>query len=213
MDSLPVSVSVSERDGAMVIDLLQCSTLISSAPHRGGLTTSRYVVNYTVASDFCPIDVPASISAKLSALGLPSDQSTACLTAVDVARYTRAQVCEGGICCTVLVTAGIGNLSSPGLTSVCHLVPGTINIIALMQANLPPAALVEAVQIITEVKARALAGRITRDGHPATGTSTDTVTVAMLPGPPSPYCGAVTPAGFALARATQGALLCALEGL
>ena len=206
---LPVSVVV--RDGAMVMDLMRCRTLISSGPHRGGLTSSRYLVNYTVTCDFCPVDVPASIVAKLAALGLPPEDCTACLTAVNVEHGTWAQVCEGGICCTVWVTAGIGNLSSPGLTGVFSSSPGTINIIALVQANLPPAALVEAVQIITEVKARLLAGRLTHDGHPATGTSTDTVTVVQLPGPASLYCGAVTPGGFSLARATQQALSSALR--
>ncbi len=207
---MAVPLSVLVRDGAMVMDLLRCTTLISSGPHRGGLTSSRYVVNYTVSTDFCPVDVPASIVAKLTALGLPPEQCTACLTAVKVENCTSAQACDGSVCCTVWVTAGIGNLSSPGLTAVFAPAPGTINIIALVQADVPPSALVEAVQIITEVKARTLAGRLTQDGHPATGTSTDTVTVVQLPGPPSPYCGAVTPVGFCLAQATQKALLSAL---
>ncbi len=211
LGNLPATLAV--RDGAMVIDLQQPRTLISSAPHRGGITTSRFCVNYTVASDFCPVDVSASIVAKLVALDVPPAQCTACLTAVNVARFTQARVSFGGMCCTVLVTAGIGNLSSPGLTPVFHSVPGTINVMALVQAALPHAALVEAVQIITEVKARVLTGRFTQAGHPATGTSTDTVTVVALPGPSSLYCGAVTPVGFCIARAAQDALMQALDTL
>ena len=208
---MPPPAALTLRGDALILDLLQPRALISSAPHRGGLTQSRYVVNYTVPKDFSPADVPASIAARLLGLGLPADQAVACLTAVSVWDHTQAEACESGIRCTVFVTAGIGNLSSPGLTPVAAARPGTINIIALLEASLPPAGLVEAVQIVTEVKARALKGRVTSDGHSATGTSTDTVTVALLPGLPATYCGAVTPAGFALASATRIALEAALE--
>lgn len=156
------------------------------------------------------MDVSASIAQQLETLGLPIEVSTACVTAVDVKNHVRAEATEGDFRCTVIVTAGIGNLSSPGLTPAAQYQSGTINIIALIEANLPSAALVEAVQMVTEVKTRLLSGRLTSDGHPATGTSTDTVTVALLPGPMSDYCGAATVVGCALARACAEALSTAL---
>ena len=198
------------RDLALIFDLQQPRTLISSAPFRGGLVQSRYIVNATVAADYCPMDVSASIAQQLETLGLPIEVSTACVTAVDVKNHVRAEATEGDFRCTVIVTAGIGNLSSPGLTPAAQYQSGTINVIALIEAKLPPAALVEAVQIVTEVKARLLAGRTTSDGFPATGTSTDTVTLALLPGPPSDYCGAVTLVGRALACACAEAMSAAL---
>jgi adenosylcobinamide amidohydrolase len=204
-------VALTLREDSLILDLLEPRLLISSAPHRGGLTSSRYVVNSTVPRDYCPPDVPASIAAHLETLGLPPESSTACVTAVNVWDHVQTEASGAGFRCTVFVTAGIGNLSSPGLTAVSDQRPGTINLIALLEADLPPAALVEAVQIVTEVKARVLAGRVTHDGHPATGTSTDTVTVVLLPGPASAYCGAVTPVGNVLARAVEGALSGALD--
>ncbi len=206
--SLPFALVV--HDWALVVDLQHVHTVLSSAPYRGGLVQSRYIVNSTVAPDYCPPDVSSAIAKQLGILGLPIDASTACVTAVEVKNHVRAEAIECEFRCTAIVTAGIGNLSSPGLTPAAAYRSGTINIIALIEANLPPAALVEAVQIITEVKTRLLTGRLTSDGHPATGTSTDTVTVALLPGPVSDYCGAVTMVGRALARACAQALSAAL---
>jgi adenosylcobinamide amidohydrolase len=207
--SLPFTLAL--QGSALVVDLQHAHTVLSSAPYRGGLVYSRYIVNSTVAPDYCPPDVSIAIAKQLETLGLPIEVSTACVTAVDVKNHVQAEVTEGGFRCTAIVTAGIGNLSSPGLTLAAAHHTGTINIIVLIEANLPPAALVEAVQIVTEVKARLLNGRLTSDGYPATGTSTDTVTVAALPGPASDYCGAVTMVGRALARACSEALHAAID--
>ncbi len=59
--------------------------------------------------------------------------------------------------------------------------------------------------MISEVKVRCLQGLLTAEGYPATGTSTDTITVAFLPGPKQPYAGAVTPTGKALGLAVDQA--------
>ena len=206
--SLPFALVV--HDWALVVDLQHVHTVLSSAPYRGGLVQSRYIVNATVDPYYCPPHVSVAIAKQLDVLGLPIDSSTACVTAVEVKNYIRAEATECEFRCTAIVTAGIGNLSSPGLTPAASYRSGTINIIALIEASLAPAALVEAVQIITEVKTRLLTGRLTSDGDPATGTSTDTVTVALLPGPVSDYCGAVTMVGRALARACAEALSTAL---
>ena len=199
------------RDSALILDLQKARTVLSSAPYRGGLVQSQYIVNSTVAPDYCPPDVSLAISKQLEVLGLSTESSTACVTAVDVKNYVLAEATEGDFRCTAIVTMGIGNLSSPGLTPSAAYHSGTINIIALIEAKLPSAALVEAVQILTEVKARLLIGRTTSDGYPATGTSTDTVTLALMPGPLSDYCGAVTQVGRALARASALALQGAID--
>jgi adenosylcobinamide amidohydrolase len=195
----------------MILDLGRPRAVISSAPYRGGLVFSRFLLNTTVPSDFFVLDLPSSIRARLKALDLPLEQTTVCLTAVDVAKVQQGWANAGGFVCTAFVTAGLGNLSAPGLTPIAPACVGTINIFAVLEASLPPAALVEAVQMVTEVKARALLGRSTPHGDPATGTSTDTVTVALLPGPDSEYCGAVTAAGHVLARAVGLALERALK--
>lgn len=201
---------VSLRPGAWVIDLKQPRRVVSSAPFGGGLGWKQYLVNCTVPIDFHHDDVDTMIRTSLAGHGLASEVTACALTAVDVRQYRQADVTEDDVLASVYVTVGLGNLSAPGLTPLAPHAPGTINIFALVTAELPDAALIETVQIITEVKARRLAGRMTRDGHAATGTSTDTATVALLPGPSHRYAGAVTPVGRALARATDAALTLAL---
>ena len=197
------------RPGALIIDLRQPRRVVSSAPFGGGLGWKRYLVNYTVPLDFHE-DVDTTVCAVLARHALDASTTTCALTAVDVRKFRYAEVREDDVCASVYLTAGLGNLAAPGLTPLAGHAPGTINVFALIAAALPDAALVETVQIITEAKARRLSGRLTRDGHPATGTSTDTVTVALLPGPAQRYAGAVTPVGRALARATDAALTQAL---
>lgn len=201
------------RDKTLIVDLGASRRVLSSAPFRGGPSRSRYLVNRTVPRDFCPPDVAGAVRADLEGLGLPPRACVAHLTAVDVATHTHAEVEEGGVRVQVWLTAGLGNLSAPGLSPLAPSHPGTINVLAVLHAELCAAALVEAVQIISEVKARCLRGRTTGEGYPATGTSTDTVSVALLEGPQQDYCGAVTPAGRALGRVVEAALSAALEGL
>lgn len=201
--------TVTLHPGSLVIDLKQPRRVLSSAPFGGGLVRSRYLVNSTVPTDFHG-DVETTIRAVLGRHGLAGMAVTCALTAVNVERYQHALAVEDDVHVTVYVTAGLGNLAAPGLSPLAPMSPGTINIFALVAADLPDAALVETLQIITEVKARRLAGRLTQDGHPATGTSTDTVTVALLPGPSHGYAGGVTPVGRALARACDAALMLAL---
>ena len=95
--------------------------------------------------------------------------------------------------------------------------PGTINILALTSARLPPAAMVETVQMITEAKAAALQDldiRSAGTGRQATGTGTDAVAVAAGPGPRSvDFCGKHTLFGEMLASAVIEALTSSLKNI
>jgi adenosylcobinamide amidohydrolase len=206
-DDVPTA---SLRPGALIIDLQRARRVVSSAPFGGGLGWKRYLVNCTVPLDFDE-DVDATVCALLTRHTLDVAATTCALTAVDVQKFSYAEVREDDVCTSVYLTAGLGNLASPGLTPLAPRASGTINIFALVSAALSESALIETIQIVTEVKARRLAGRVTRDGDPATGTSTDSVTVALLSGPSQRYAGAVTPVGRALARATDAALEQALS--
>jgi adenosylcobinamide amidohydrolase len=207
--ALPAVFDLALRDGALILDLGGPRRLLSSAPYRGGLTQSRWWINHHVRLDFREDDVDAWIARRLTALNLPGAGTTACLTAAYVEQHGRATAISGEVRSHAVVTAGLSNLSSAGRTppwrgdAAAH----TINACVLVEALLPDAALVELVQIVTEVKARLLSGSETADGHPATGTSTDTVTVVQLEGPASRYAGAVTDAGHAAARAFEDAYL------
>jgi len=85
---------------------------------------------------------------------------------------------------------------------------GTINTIAVVDAELEPAALVNLVITLTEVKALVLAeAGVATDGHRATGTSTDAVVVAATGrGRALRFGGPISDAGWVVARAARTAL-------
>ncbi len=81
--------------------------------------------------------------------------------------------------------------------------------ILLIDAHLTPAAMVNAVITATEAKTHVLVKRSvrTREGHPATGTSTDTVVVACTGrGEPLSYAGPVTCVGWLIGQSVRQGL-------
>ena len=78
----------------------------------------------------------------------------------------------------------------------------------MVEAQLAPAALVNLVATLTEVKALVLTDAgLTADGHPASGTSTDAVVVAATGrGRALRFGGPISDAGWVVARAARTAL-------
>jgi adenosylcobinamide amidohydrolase len=91
---------------------------------------------------------------------------------------------------------------------------GTINIVLLLDANLTRSAMLNAFITATEAKTAVIQARNIRtsDGDLATGTSTDTITIAVTgKGKPQNYAGSVTTVGWLIARAVRQALSESLE--
>lgn len=87
--------------------------------------------------------------------------------------------------------------------------PGTINIILLVDGNLTPAAMVNAVLTATEAKTRALfeLGVRCPDGGPATGTTSDAIVIAATGrGQPHLFAGTATVVGQMIGRAVYAAI-------
>ena len=87
--------------------------------------------------------------------------------------------------------------------------PGTINVFAVTQAPLTDAGLVGAVQTAVEAKVQALAeaGVVARNGRGrATGTASDAIAIACLPGASVAFAGTATDVGHDLARAVWEAV-------
>jgi adenosylcobinamide amidohydrolase len=212
LEAFSSALSVSLTKGALVVDFGRPCPVVSSAPYRGGWVWSRRWVNHPVALDFREADLQGWIAVRLRSLGFAPEETTGCLTAARVERYGEGGETRDGFRARALVTAGLSNLSAPGLSPVFEApLPHTINACVIVEAALTDAARVELVHIVAEVKARVLAGRRTAEGHLATGTSTDTVTIAALPGPSARYAGAVTPVGWCVARAFEQALRASLR--
>ncbi len=130
-------------------------------------------------------------------------------------RVARARLASPDpVSAVALVTAGGRNLSAAGRSPVWTTLPtGTINVLAIVDAHLPDAALLNLLTVATEAKCLALAlrGVRTPDGEPATGTSSDAVVVAATGrGPSYQYGGPVTVPGHLVGAAVLAAAEAAL---
>jgi iron complex transport system ATP-binding protein len=135
------------------------------------------------------------------------------LTAARMHEARATALHEEDVTVAAIVTAGLSNPSTPGLSPPATSQPGTINLILLVDAHLTPAALVNAVMTATEAKAQIVLAHGTRtpEGYAATGTSTDAIVVACTGrGEALPYAGPVTRVGWLIGRCVRTTLTAAL---
>jgi adenosylcobinamide amidohydrolase len=124
-------------------------------------------------------------------------------TAVEMRSLATASLASEGVEVRCFATVGHGNALAAGDCSSPAskreaIAPHTINMILLVRPGLSEKAMVEAVQIATEGRVRALYEggiRSSRSGLPATGTGTDCIAVISLDGAEAPYCGKHTKLG------------------
>jgi adenosylcobinamide hydrolase len=184
----------------------QAVRAIASAPLGGGIGLRQWVVNATVVGDYDRLDPDVHLSELADSLGL-AGAGAGLLTAVDVRRAVTTS--DAGV--TVVATVGLGH---PTLAAATDDGPatrvGTINVVALVPAQLSDAALVNAVATATEAKVQAL----WEYGLTATGTASDAVFVGCLPdadGAVEPFGGPRSTWGARLARAVHAAVRAGTE--
>ena len=105
-------------------------------------------------------------------------------------------------------SVGLSNRIAAGWSARAAPGPGTINTIAVVDALVEPAALVNLAVTLTEVKALVLAEAGVQCGErAASGTSTDAVVVASTGrGPVVRFGGPISEAGWVVARSARMAL-------
>lgn len=183
-------------------------TVVSSAFAGGGLARARTIVNLHVAKNFPCADAEAIVGAFARRHGLPSPW-VGMLTSAWTEKAQTAVETAAGITAVVVATVGLSNGSAAGLTGRAEPVAGTINTVVVVDAGPEPAAMVNLVMTVTEVKTALLleSGLESTDGHPATGTSTDAVVVAATGrGPSCRFGGPISDLGWVVARAAREAL-------
>jgi iron complex transport system ATP-binding protein len=123
------------------------------------------------------------------------------------------QVCtkmEDGVTVTAVVTAGIGNATRAGLSRPGIRKISTINIILLIDGDMEPSAMVNAVITATEAKADVMQQLAipTHDGQGiATGTSSDAIVIACTgKNQAIPYAGPATITGWLIGQTVRDAL-------
>jgi adenosylcobinamide hydrolase len=205
-------LSLNLSSEALVLRSNRPLRFITSAVIGGGLSRAEVIVSLRVPRNF-DCGRPAVLLRREAARRGISGRFVGFLTALDL---RRAAVCEADDPrVLVVVTAGTSNAATPGRGALAPAQPGTINIVALVDGRLAPAARVAAVQTVTEAKTLALleAGVHTSDGGIATGTSTDATAIGWT-GTEAyhEYAGPATPLGHTLGRLVTAAVRHSLAG-
>jgi adenosylcobinamide amidohydrolase len=199
---------------AFVVRVEQDVSIVSfSAPVRalnwavlnGGFCYADHIINHRVrGSDASFCAQPRSwLQRAVTELGLRG-KVVAMATAVEMENLTQASLSGGGAEVTCFATVGCGNALAVGdpadvmIDKAVQPSVHTINIITVVQPGLSDEAMVEAIQIATEGRVRALyeAGiRSSASSLAATGTGTDCIAIACLDAGGARYCGKHTKLG------------------
>jgi adenosylcobinamide hydrolase len=200
---------------AVVVRCNEPLTVVSSAIVGGGLSTARAIVNLHVPKNWQPpprgttSGWKAALADFVARRTLPSPYVGLCTSAWT--QHAEVVFQEAGdLRVLSLVSVGLGNPIAAGrsLVGAAHS-PSTINAIVVVDAAPSPAALVNLVITVTEVKTAALreVGLGCPDGQPASGTSTDAVVIAATGrGRPCDFGGPISDLGALVAHATHRAL-------
>ena len=185
------------------VDLGSTHRCLASTVLGGGLGAVRTWVNLQVPSHYARTDPDAHL-AEVSA-GLPGPV-VGMLTAAPVDRFQDVTVGTA----RAFATVGLGHpIAAAGRRVVAGPREGTINLLVVIDAALTDAGLVGALQTAVEAKVQALADagiEATNHAGLATGTASDAVAVACVPGAFVDFAGPATRAGSELARAVHRAV-------
>ena len=204
IDGVEVMIGVEAVCVAAARDLV----VVSSAFAGGGVARARTIVNLHVPKNFPCADPERTVGAFVRRQGLPPPW-VGLLTSAWTEHAQTAVDRVGDVRAVVVATVGLSNASAAGLTGRAAPAPGTMNTIVVVDAEPEPAAMVNLVMTVTEVKTAVLldAGVKAAGGHAATGTGTDAVVIAATArGARCRYGGPVSELGWVVARAAREAL-------
>ncbi len=189
-------------------------TVCGSAVLNGGIVQARHLLNLKVSGETAHEPPETTLLRHARRQGWQGTV-VGMMTAASLASLRVARATIHGVELAVLVTSGLANLRRAGDRADCRLQAcappaGTINMQLLTTAALTPAAMAEALMLMTEAKTAALHARDLRSpvsGLPATGTGTDAAVVASDPrGPSLRWCGKHVLFGEMLGRLTLAAV-------
>ncbi len=207
------------------ISLPPLSPVLSSAVLNGGYCQVSEILNLKVDQNyhglkynFSEPDDYLEEYARERGWGNPV---TGMMTAAWMTSFRAFRRTECGANVAAIVTAGVSNAKRAGEPAEYRSLEakpekaGTVNIITLTDAVLSPAAMAEAIIVITEAKAAVFQDlNITNPltGVPATGTGTDSVAIAAgTHGLENKYCGKHTLLGEMLAETLITALTASIK--
>lgn len=226
VETLPFSqpLSLARSEHCLAITSAMPLRVLSSALVGEGFGRVRHFANFHVDKHYDGHSPNEDLTQWLLAQDLPLT-SVAMMTAVHLNSACVVSKPLGDLPHGVmaLVTAGVGNAvdisvpsqDDPRLALRAAPKVGTINMFIFLDAHLTDGAFVNACLSATEAKVQALRQVGVKDpysGTPATGTSTDSVSIAATQrGDATPYAGSGTPIGRALGEAVYQATLGSLS--
>ena len=192
---------------AVIVTSATPLTVLSSAIAGGGLGRARVIMNLHVEKNRPWEDAEVGLAAFAARRRLPAPW-VGLLTAAATDRARVAIERVGDLAALVVASVGLSNRVAAGWSAPAATGPGTINTIAVVDALVEPAALVNLAVTLTEVKALVLAEAGVQCGErAASGTSTDAVVVASTGrGPVVRFGGPISEAGWVVARSARMAL-------
>jgi adenosylcobinamide amidohydrolase len=202
---------------ALIVSFASRVPVLSWAVLNGGMCYADHVVNCHVRGDddaiFCA-EPGQWLKRTALELGLQG-KVVALATAVPMKNLIAVSLSSSSAEITCFATVGCANalcVGDPAVAATAEAKPSplhTINIIVMAQPGLSNAAMVEAIQIVTEGRVRALY----EAGIPssvstriATGTGTDCIAIVSLDGKRLPYCGKHTRLGELIGSAVHEAV-------
>jgi adenosylcobinamide amidohydrolase len=209
MDGVEMAVSPE----AVVVTADRLLTVISSAAAGGGMTQARVIVNLHVDKDMPWQDADLTMQAFVRRHAM-AGPVVGLLTAAATEKAETTEERGAGVSALVVATIGLSNVIDAGVSGCVAPSLSTINTIVILDADPEPAALVNVVMTVTEVKTAVLAAAGVRgaDGRAASGTSTDAVAVAATGrGARCRFGGPVSDLGWVAARAARRALEAGVE--
>lgn len=207
------NLTITLKAQSLILESRPALRTLASAVVGGGQAETRFIIIRHVDKNYDQPD-PAADLIDFARSNNIDEPFVGLMTAADLDRARAVMLSDKDLTVAAVVTAGLSNATSAGLSSPAKLRPGTINLVLLVKANLSPGAMVNAVITATEAKTDLLRRRqiLTPDNHPATGTSTDAVVVACTgQGSALPYAGPATPVGWLIGQVVRRALNGALE--
>jgi adenosylcobinamide amidohydrolase len=202
--------------GALIVSLASPVPVLSWAVLNGGMCYADHVVNCHVPKDDAIFCAAPGQWLKQTALELGLQGKVVALaTAVSMKNLIEVPLSSSSAEITCFATVGCANalcVGDPAVGTTAEAKPSplhTINIIVMAQPGLSNAAMVEAIQIATEARVRALyeAGiQSSVSTRTATGTGTDCIAIVSLDGKRLPYCGKHTQVGELIGLAVHKAL-------
>lgn len=201
-------ISITRTSEVIHIQSMSPLTALSSAIAGGGFQRVRHILNAHVDKNYTAPNPRTDLRALARRYGVDGP-FVGLLTAVHLHKARLAFFQADELSVGALISAGVSNATCAGATPPFLYQPGTVNIILLLDGNLTRGAMLNAFITATEAKCAVLQARSIRtpDDLPATGTSTDTITIAATgKGGLNSYAGPVSTIGWLIARAVRQAL-------